>query len=218
MAIVSPFELIVQRLVPLSVAKTVSLPAPADPISVEAYFLQISNTSNTIAQITLQFTANPNTSGGPSNFNGGGIVPSGKNFGEVTALINEAGAISFLKSPVFTINSNASATAKFSVPPQGSYLFLLQPDVSPLKDFDQQTDDFSYELRGYVEIDSTPGTSLLLSPQIRGTFFELGQKGELLAPKILLPETLEKADNKVLLPYAQQAYSLIVPGSSLVTF
>lgn len=80
----SSFELIVQPLIPPSIAPQ-GFP---NPVSIEAYFLTLSNYSDQISAIELSLTANPNTDGA-SNFNGGGIVPTGnKNFGPVSAFLS----------------------------------------------------------------------------------------------------------------------------------
>lgn len=215
MSLLSSFELIVQPITPAAIAKRLGLP---NPIAVQGYFLLISNPTDTTALIQLDFTANPNTDG-PSNFNGGGIIPKGaENFKPVNAFINLAG---FSPLPSFIINNDSSATATFSVPKAGTALFLMQPDVSPLTELDEDDEDINYQLRGYVEITSMPGVSLLLSPQVRGTFFELGKKGELLAPMILQPEAIEMKPEdakRVLTVYSQQAYSLPTAGNSLYEF
>lgn len=215
MQLLSSFELIVQPIIPQFVASRLELP---NPVAVQAYFLLLSNYSNVDASIELTFTANPNTDGA-SNLNGGGIIPSGdKNFGPVTAFISFVGPTP-LVSPLFKINSDSSAQAEFSISPKDTALFLLQPDVSPLEDFDKTTEFFSYELRGFVEIKSNAGTNILCSPQVRGTFFELGKKGELLAPPILLPDLIDKNKGQLALDvYAQQAYALPTPGNALYKF
>lgn len=216
MALLSSFELIVQRIIP----NTVTPSGIPNPVAVQAYFLLLSNPSSEIAKVTLTFISNPDTDG-PSNFNGGGIVPDGdKNFGPVTSFINLA---NFSPLATFKIKDDFTAVATFSLPPSGTGLLLLQPDVSPLQQFDRTTENFNFELRGFVNIDANPGVSLLASPQVRGTFFDLGETGELLAPPILQPSavtlTAEEASRKLSLrAYAQQAYSLPTAGSALYQF
>ncbi len=217
MQLVSSFELIVQPIVPPPFA-----PQGIDnPVSVQAYFLLISNPSLAASIINLTFIANPNSQI-PSTLNGGGVIfPSDNtpNFGPVTSFITIGGPTPLV---TLSIDSDSQARASFTLPAQGTALFLLQPDVSPLKNLDEKTEYFSFELRGLVYVDATPGTSLLLSPQVRGTFFKLGAEGELLAPPILQPEASniseEEAQKLSLQVYAQQAYSFPTPGSSLYEF
>lgn len=193
MALLSSFELIVRPIIPSPFASS-EFP---NPVAVQAYFLLLSNFSNTSTSIILSFTANLR-SDRTSTFNGGGIVPStDKNFGPpVTAFLSFVAPTPLL-SPQFKILSDSSAQTEFSIPSFGTALFLLQPDVSPLREFDQATEFFSYELRGLVEIESTKATSIFCSPQVRGTFFELGQKGELLAPVILQPKLTDELKEKL---------------------
>jgi hypothetical protein len=201
----SSFELIVQPLIPPSVAP----PGLPNPISIEAYFLTLSNYTNAITSIELELTANPNTDG-PSNFNGGGIVPTGsKNFGPVGAFLSIVGATP-LFSPNFKIENEAKAKANFDIPPLGTVLFLLQPDVTPLREFDKVDEEFSYELRGLISIDSSVGTLILCSPQIRGTFLELEK----------IASMPNATDDGALAPavYAQQAYALPTAQNALYTF
>jgi hypothetical protein len=218
MQLLSSFELSVQPITPARIANMLGLP---NPVSVQAYFLLISNPGDTTALIQLDFTANPNTDGA-SNLNGGGTVPADEktNFQAVTSFINTVLA-SPLRDPNFIINNDSSATAAFSVPALGTALFLLQPDVSPLRNFDKTTEEFNYQVRGYVKIGAMPGVTLLCSPQVRGTFFELGEKGELLAPMILQPEAqrMESVEERRKLSiYSQQAYSLPTANSGLYIF
>lgn len=201
----SSFELIVQPIVPQSVAPQ-GFP---NPISIEAYFLTLSNYSNETSNIELSFIANPNTDGA-SNFNGGGIVPledSDKNFGPVSAFLSFVGATRLVN---FKIESDTEAKAIFTIPSLGTVLFLLQPDVTPLGRFDKPSENFSYELRGLVSIDATEGTQILCSPQIRGTFLELER---------IIAMVSAMAD-KGFAPaiYAQQAYPLPTAQNALYTF
>jgi hypothetical protein len=203
-SILSSFELIVEPLVPFPIATGLGIP---DPVSVQAYFLLLSNPEkNNIASVQLDFISNPNTSGA-STFNG-----NSQGFKAVSAFENLAGNTS--PATGFTITSDKTAKAIFSIPPLGTVLFLLQPDVSPLKNFDV-TSNFGYDLRGYVEINAMAGSTIFASPQIRGTFFSLGAKGQLLAPPILQSVPPSNPGIQV---YSQQAYSLTTPGSSLFSF
>ncbi len=206
----SSFELIVQPLIPQPIAKAV-LPDFPNPVSIQAYFLTLSNYSDKTSNIELSFIANPRTDGA-STFNGGGIVPledNDKNFGPVSAFINFVGA-----SPLvhFKIDSDSEARATFAIPSLGTALFLLQPDVSPLRRFDKPNENFSYQLRGLVNIDATAGTQILCTPQIRGTFLEL--------EKIAAMMNAGAVTDGVFAPdiYAQQAYPLPTAQNALYSF
>ena len=104
-SILSSFELIVEPLVPFPVANAVGIP---DPISVQAYFLLLSNPENKITLVKLDFISNPNTDGY------GGFNGNSKGFKQVRAFENLSGYTS--EATGFTITSDKTAKAIFSIP------------------------------------------------------------------------------------------------------
>lgn len=215
MALLSSFELIAQPIIPPKVAP----PGLPNPTSVEAYFLTLTNALGNSPQITLTFTSNPNTPG-PGNLKGGGIVPSGiKKFGPTSAFLDFVSP--FPLTSGFVIDSSGFfAKATFQLPASGTVLFLLQPDISPLGSLTSESEFFSYEARGFVDIFASSGSQILCSPQLRGTFLELGEEGELVAPKILtcMAKDDEEPEDLSLQAYSQQAYGLPTACGPLYTF
>ncbi|MGR3279638.1 hypothetical protein ACSYAD_31735 [Acaryochloris marina NIES-2412] len=219
MALLSSFELIAQPIIPPNVAPS-GLP---NPTSVEAYFLTLTNILGSSSQVTLTFAVNPPVNNGgviEGSLNGGGIVPSGvSKFGPVSAFLDFVRPFPLLSG--FTIASGGgSAQARFSLPSSGTVLFLLQPDISPLASLTSESEFFSYETRGFVDIVATSGSRLLCSPTLRGTFLELGDEGELLGPKILtsMAKDDEEPEELSLQAYSQQAYPLQTASGPLYTF
>jgi hypothetical protein len=154
--LVSNFELLVQPIIPPAFAP----PGIENPLVVQAYFLTVSNYNSTdtpgpAPQIKLRFVTN-----GLSSPN----IP--------VSFLDRSSAI---KIPIAVSVPGFVLESTISVAPTDTAVFLLQPDLATIFAGGQP---FNAELRGYVTIEAPAGTSLLLSPQTRGTFYR-GPFGDL---------------------------------------
>jgi hypothetical protein len=147
--LVSNFELLVQPIIPPAVAP----PGIENPLIVQAYFLTVSNynptdTPGAAPQIKLRFVTNglaaPNI---PISF------------------LDRAG---FTPVPISVGIPGFVLESTISVAPTDTSVFLLQPNLAQIL---SGGEPFKAELRGYVTIEAPAGTSLLLTPQTRGTFY-----------------------------------------------
>lgn len=221
-ALLSSFELLIQPIIPLTIAP----PGVPDPVAVQAYFLLISNINDSDVNVSLEFITNPV---GQQN-----ILQNAQVFLDVTQFKP-------LSNPKIISPTTASVT--FLLGAQQTVLFLLQPDISILN----QGPKANFEARGAVNISAPPGSQLLLSPQVRGTFFQFDSQGKVILPSALtesmsnvVPTTVLDAmssnqssmevqplpPEKISTPllsgmmkvYAQQAYSLPTVIGPLYTF
>lgn len=154
--LVSNFELLVQPIIPPAFAP----PGIENPLVVQAYFLTISN-------------YNPTDTPGPA--------PKIKLRFVTNGLSSPTIPISFLDRsspnsiPIAVSNPGFVLESIISVAPTDTAVFLLQPNLAKII---AGGEPFKAELRGYVTIEAPAGTSLLLSPQTRGTFYR-GSLGNL---------------------------------------
>jgi hypothetical protein len=192
MEFLSSFELLVQPIIPSNVAEKLNLES-VDPLVLQSYFLILSNVTEKTVTAILEFTAD---TGGNSSFQGS---QDGK-FQPVSGFLDKIAAVP-LMAPDFVITGPSTATATLNLDPQSTVTFLLQPDVGPVAKAitDPKSRDLSFELRGYVEISVSRSKSLLVSPQIRGTFFKTASD-----PNIPLEV------------FAEQAYGLPTANSNFI--
>lgn len=183
MQLLSSFELLIQPIIP-----TQFDPANfTDPVVVQAYFLEISNVTSSgpkTSKVDLEFITNP---------------VAGKNplaDGSAQGFLDNTRSILL---PPLKINNPSSAETSFSLAANETALFLLQPNISVLLKQGQKS---NFEVRGYVNINAPSGTKLLLSPQVRGTFFQFDKTG-----KIVMPQALTDATANVLPPEAMESMS-----------
>lgn len=227
MSILSSFELLVQPIIPAELA-----PNPnqvPDPIAVQAYFLLISNLSSLSSDLILEleFITNP-----VQNKN-----PLADNAALAFLDVTQYKSLSSL-----TINSPTSASISFTLKFGETGLFLLQPNINSFLFPDPEKANF--EARGTVNITAPANTSLLLSPQVRGTFLQFDASGNVILPSGLKKQTSNIVSSTVvnavspkqsstevqstshktvsaaslLTVYAQQAYGLPTPGGPLYKF
>ena len=147
--LVSNFELLVQPIVPPAFAP----PSIENPLIVQAYFLTVSNYRSDdmigdAPEIKLRFVTN------------GITVPD-----MPVSFLDRSEAMAI---PIAVSNPNFVLEATISVAPTNTAIFLLQPNLAEIF---SGLPPFNAELRGYVTIEAPSGTSLLLSPQTRGTFY-----------------------------------------------
>lgn len=149
--LVSTFELLVKPQLP----KELQQP-PFDKISrtvIQGYFLTLANVTNRDVRVSLVFTA---------------LSPTLDPATTVTFLDISGGNVRGDVAP----ESPGKTSFPITIPANDTGLFILQPDPALLNNTDPD-----FEVRGYVEIflsslSFSRTTTLLLTPEHRGTFFK----------------------------------------------
>jgi hypothetical protein len=164
--LVSTFELLVKRQLPKEVRDAAGNPVPV-PISllplsrplVQGYFLSIANITSDEATLILEFKA----------------VTATVDLPDLTAtLLDKDGG-----NAIGDLIPDVPNAYKYplALPGNTTCLFILQPDI--IKDNGDALKAQNIELRGYVEISLDPNsvtdtTTLLITPEHRGTFYRSG--------------------------------------------
>jgi hypothetical protein len=187
--LLSSFELLFEPITPKAKPPVNPSQDVPDPIIVQAYFVLISNVGTTPANLTLEFTSTPNMTLSL----------------EETFTIYDLTNSNFKPEPL-KLNAPNGSKGTAVLPPLSqdeTALFLLQPDIATLLKKITDPSQASFGVRGYVNVSGNSGSTCLISPQTRGTFFILETASvEAGTP----PMTLKVA--------AQEAYPLQSPHKS----
>jgi len=182
--LLSSFELLCEPITPKTPGTINPTPTIPDPVIVQAYFVLISNVGDVAADLTLTFTSSLSLRDTFTVFDleNQFFMPHRLNF-------------------ISPVNTYTKGTVQLStLEPGETGLFLLQPDIKTLL---QTPNPFNFAARGYAEVaSSSKGAQCLITPQIRGTFFNINAS--------TTPPTLTIA--------SEESYPLPVPDGNLFEF